>query len=133
MAPRESGGLGRDREADTRRHPARRARSRRAHGRRAAPRRAEMTRIPGRRAPASPGIPAAETEPPQVSALPVAQIQWHRTLAGRADFACRRLLSRLLASNIEARALPLDVGSKDDGLTVRLVSRQPPVNHPADN
>lgn len=39
--------------------------------------------LPGRRAPAAPEIPAAETEPPQVNDQLVAQIQWHRTLVAR--------------------------------------------------
>jgi hypothetical protein len=36
-------------------------------------------RLTGKRAPATHNALAIETEPPQVSSLPVAQIQWHRT------------------------------------------------------
>lgn len=40
---------------------------------------AKRLRSSGKRAPASHKALAIETEPPQVSGLAVAQIQWHRT------------------------------------------------------
>jgi hypothetical protein len=41
-------------------------------------------RLTGKRAPAMHNALAIETEPPQVSSLPVAQIQWHRTVLSAA-------------------------------------------------
>jgi hypothetical protein len=51
---------------------------------------AKWLRSTGKRTPATLKALATETEPPQVSGLPVAQIQWHRTTGNDTARALRR-------------------------------------------